>query len=75
MLSLTRILGLAVAAALVALTAASITALAPVGPHERILLDLNRQIGECQLHRRAISRRACLARVGDEVRIDTAENR
>ena len=71
MLSLTRILSLAAAAALVALTAASIPALAP----ERILLDLNRQIGECQLHRRAISRRACVARLGHEVRIDTAENR
>jgi hypothetical protein len=75
MLSFTRILGLAAAAALVALTAASITAIAPVGPHERILLDLNGQIGECQLHRRAIARRACLARAGDEVRIDTAENK
>jgi hypothetical protein len=75
MLSLTRILGLAGAAILVALIAASIPALAPIGPHESIFLDLNGQIGECQLHRRAIARRACLARLGHEVQIDTAENR
>ena len=42
---------------------------------QRIFLDLDRQVGECQLHRRAISRRACVARLGQEVRIDTAENR
>jgi hypothetical protein len=37
--------------------------------------DMSRQIGECQTARLAISRRACLARLGQDVRIDTAENR
>ena len=74
MLWLTRILGLAAAAAIVALSAASISALAPVGPNERILLDVNRQIGECQMHRRAISRHACQARLSRELHFATAKN-
>ena len=74
MLWLTRILGLAAAAAIVALSAASISALAPVGPNERILLDVNRQIGGCQMHRRAISRRACQARLSRELHFATAKN-
>lgn len=75
MLSLTRTLGLVAAATLIALTAATIPAIAPVGGHEPMFFYLSRQIGECQLHRRAIARRACLARLGQEVPIDTAENR
>ncbi len=71
----TQTLSLVGAAIFVALTAASISALAPIRPYQRIFLDLDRQVGECQLHRRAISRRACVARLGQEVRIDTAENR
>jgi hypothetical protein len=73
MLSLIRVLSLAGAAILVALTAASITALAPIRPNERMLLDLNRQIGQCQLQRRPTARRACLAHLGYEMGI--AENR
>jgi hypothetical protein len=74
MLSLTQTLRLAGAATLVALAAATIPALAPIGPQERILFDMSRQIGECQTARLAISRRACPARLG-QVHIDTAENR
>ena len=73
-LALTQILKLAGAAILIALAAATIPALAPLGPQERILFE-SRQIGECQTARLAISRRACLARLGQDVRIDTAENR
>jgi hypothetical protein len=80
---LTRILTLAVAVALVALTAASIPARAEEsapGRHPPIpttvgQADLNpRQMGECHLQRRAISRRACQARLWHEMDIDTAEN-
>jgi hypothetical protein len=74
-MSLTQILALAGAATLVALTVASIPTLAPIRPYQRIFLDLDRQIGECQLHRRAISRRACLAGLRHEMHIETAENR
>ena len=66
-MSLTQILSLTGAAFLVALTAASIPALAPIIPYQRILLDLDQRTGECQLHRRAIARRACLARLGQEM--------
>ena len=75
MLSLTQTLSLAGAATLVALAAATIPALAPLGTQERVLFDMSRQIGECQTARLAISRRACLARLGQDVRIDTAEKR
>jgi hypothetical protein len=74
MLSLTQIIKLAGAATLVALTAASIPALAPIRPYERIFLDPNPQIGDCQTARPAISRHACLAPLG-QVHIDTAENK
>ena len=87
MFLLTRILGLAVAGALVGLTAASSVAhagestqnLGQVG-HEPIpttvgQTDLNSpQMGECHLLRRAISRRTCQARLWRGVHIDTAEN-
>ena len=73
MFPLTRILSLAAAGALVALTAASIPAradesapnLGPVGPHDSIF-------PECHLLKRAISRRACHARLWREEHIDTA---
>ena len=45
MLSLTQIIKLAGAATLVALTAASIPALAPIRPQERIFLDPNPPAG------------------------------
>ena len=84
MFPLTRILTLAVAGAVVALTAASSPARAEEsaqGRHQPILTtvgqaDLNpRQMGECSLQRRAISRRACQARLWRGVHIDTAENK
>jgi hypothetical protein len=73
MFPLTRILSLAAAGALVALTAASIPAradesapdLGQVGTHDRIF-------AECHLLKRAISRRACQARLRREEYIDTA---
>jgi hypothetical protein len=77
MFPLTRILTLAAAVALVGLTAAS----ARAEDHQPIAAtaaqaDLNPpQIGDCHLQRRAISRRACQARLGDELPIDTAENK
>ena len=72
MLSLNQTLMLAGAAALVALTAASIPALAPIKPYQHILME-DRQTGECQQLRRAMSRRACVARLGQEVSIDRRE--
>ena len=88
MFPLARIASLAAAGALVALTAASIPARAgeltqnagqvgsqapavtTVGPP-----DLNSgQIGECHQLKRAISRRACQARLWREMNVDTAEN-
>jgi hypothetical protein len=76
MIPVTRIPCLAAAGALLALTAASIPARAgeaaqnqgPVGRYESSLTD-------CQLLRRAISRRACLARLWRDMHIDTAENK
>jgi hypothetical protein len=73
MFPLTRILSLAAAGALVALTAASIPAragdsaqaLRSAEPHEFTFT-------ECQALRRAISRRACQARLWREEHIDTA---
>jgi hypothetical protein len=84
MFPLTRILSLAAAGALVALTAACSPAHAddlaqnpgPVGTHEPILAEQNPgEIGECHLHRRAISRHACQARLWRGLHIDTAENK
>jgi hypothetical protein len=84
MFPLTRILTLAAATALVALTAASISARAEEwtqGRHPSIpttvgQADLNpqQQMDECHLQRRAISRRACQVRIWREMHIDTAEN-
>ena len=73
---LTRILSLTAAGALVALTAASIPArageltqnLGQVAPHAPTLAD-------CRLLKRAISRRACQARLWREMQVDTAENK
>jgi hypothetical protein len=78
MLPLTRILCLAAASVLVALTATSIPAhakdldqsLGSVGHQER-------PVAECHLLKRAISRRACEARREMKIdpRIDTAEKK
>jgi hypothetical protein len=81
MFPLTRILTLAAATALVALTAASISASGeesaevrhPPIPTKVGQADLNpQQMDECHLQRRAISRRACQARLWREMHIDTA---
>jgi hypothetical protein len=75
MAPLTRILSLTAACALVVLTAAT-PALAgeraqkqaPVGTHTP-------QVTQCSMLKRAISRRACVARLERGVHIDTAENK
>jgi hypothetical protein len=80
LLPLTRILTLAAAAALVALTATSNGARADKSaqaPNKPILatvgqVDLSLQpMSECHLHRRAISRVACKARLGREMHNET----
>jgi hypothetical protein len=48
-LSLVHTLALAGVAAVVALSAASIPALAPIRPYDHFLLDQDRHIDECQL--------------------------
>jgi hypothetical protein len=76
MSSLTRILGLIAAGALVAVTAANFPARsgesgqgpAAVGAHAPSLT-------ECRLLKRAISRRACQARLWREAPVETAENK
>ena len=76
MFPLTRILTLAAAVALVTLAAASTRAedRQPV-PTTAAQAELDPpQIVGCHLQRRAISRRACQARLGRETHIDTAEN-
>lgn len=81
MFPLTRILTLAAAVTLAALTAASGPARAEEsaqGRHQPILTTVGQadlQMGECHLQRRAISRRACQARLWREMHIDTAENK
>lgn len=84
MFALNRTLSLVAAGALVALTAAGISARAdqlarnqgPVWPHEATLAVPNaQQVGECHLLRRAISRRACQARLLPSEQIDTAEKK
>jgi hypothetical protein len=77
MFRLTRVPALAVAGALVALTAAS----ARAEDHKSIPATAAQAelhtplIGDCHLQRRAISRRACLASLWREINIDTAENK
>lgn len=74
MASLTRILGLAAAGALVALTAASIPARADEATQNRgPVRSFESSFSECQLLKRTISRRACQARVWHAMQIDTAE--
>ena len=77
MFPLTRILILAAAGALVALTAASARAEDhyPI-PAAAAQADLNPSpIDDCHLLRRAISRHACHVRLWREMNIETAENR
>jgi hypothetical protein len=80
MFSLTRVITVTAAGALVALTAASSARAedSAQGPHQPILTTVGQadlKLGECHLRRRAISRRACQARLRDELHIDTAENK
>jgi hypothetical protein len=76
MVPLTRIIGLAAAGALIAFTAVGTPAHAgesrqsarSAPPQASVFTD-------CQLLRRAISRRACQARLRWEEQVDTAENK
>ena len=68
MLSLNQTLMLVGAAALS--LNCSIPALAPIKSYQHILME-DRQTGECQELRRAMSRRACVVRLGQDVSIDT----
>jgi hypothetical protein len=75
MFSITRILGLAVAAALVSFAATGTPARAEEPTQNSVgQIDENaREMGECHLHRRAISRHACQAKLSRGLPIDTAE--
>jgi hypothetical protein len=76
MFPLTRTLSLAAAAALVVLTAFSIPALAgEAAVGSRATSFHGSDNGNCALLKRAISRRACQARLQRELHIDTAENK
>jgi hypothetical protein len=77
MFPITRFLGLAAVGVFVALTAASSPARADGSTQNAVgQADLNPQeMGECRLHRRAISRHVCQARLVRGVLIDTAENK
>jgi hypothetical protein len=71
-----RIIGLAVAAPLSLLPAVGTPAHADESSQSAgSALPQASVFTDCQVLRRAISRRACLARAGDEVHIDTAENK
>jgi hypothetical protein len=82
MYPVTRILNLTSTCALVALTATTIFARAEnsgqdqaaVDARPTILTDKAAQIGQCHLLRRAISRRACVARLRDAGNVDVAGN-
>jgi|SoimicMinimDraft_4_1059732.scaffolds.fasta_scaffold06167_1 hypothetical protein len=77
MFPLTRPLSLAAAAALVVLTTFSVPAHAgeaAVGSDRATSFDGSAN-GNCALLKRAISRRACQARLQRELHIDTAENK
>jgi hypothetical protein len=77
MFPLTRILGLAAAGAVIALAAAASPVSAdPSTQNTAAHAQLTPQeINECSLHRRAISRHACHARLARAVHVDTAENK
>jgi hypothetical protein len=77
MFSITRILGLAVAVALVTFTVTSTPARAEEPTQHAVgQTDENaREMGECHLQSRAISRHVCQANLSRGLPIDTAENR
>ena len=74
MFSLTRILGLVAAGALVAVIAANIPALSGESGQRQAAVGLHApSLTECRLLKRAISRRACQARLWREAPDETAE--
>jgi hypothetical protein len=75
MFPLTRILSFAAAGALVAFTAASVPGRADESAQNLRPMPQQSALAECHLLRRAVSRRACQARLWRGVRIDTAESK
>jgi hypothetical protein len=76
MSSLTRILGLIAAGALLAVTAANFPARSGESGQRQAAIGLHApSLGECRLLKRAISRRACQARLWREAPVETAENK
>ena len=76
MFSLTRILGLVAAGALVAVIAANIPALSGESGQRQAAVGLHApSLTECRLLKRAISRRACQARLWRDAPVETAENK
>ena len=75
MFSITRILGLALSVVLVT-AAATHTPARAEEPTQNVVGPTNenaREMDECHLHRRAISRHACQAKLSRGLPIDTAE--
>ncbi len=76
MVPFTRIIGLAAAGALIAFTAVGTPAHAGESSKSAgSALPQASVFTDCQLLRRAISRRACQARLWREEQVDTAENK
>jgi hypothetical protein len=76
MVPFTRILGLAAAGALIAFTAVGTPARADESsPSAGSAPPQASVFADCKLLRRAISRRACQARLWREEHVDTAENK
>jgi predicted aspartyl protease len=76
MVSLARFFSLAAAGALIALSVACITVRADEATQkQRRAGTPEASVTECQLLKRAISRRACQARAWRAIHLDTAENR
>jgi hypothetical protein len=74
MLSITRILSLVAAGALVAVIAANIPARSGESGQRQAAVGLHApSLTECRLLKRAISRRACQARLWREAPVETAE--
>ena len=72
----TRIIGLAAAGALIAFTAVGTPAHADESSKSAGLAAPQASVfTDCQVLRRAISRRACQARLWREEQVDTAENK
>ena len=76
MIPFTRIIGLAAAGALIAFTAVGTPAHADESSQSAgSALPQASVFTDCHLLRRAVSRRACQARLWREERVDTAENK